>query len=103
MWSLSRGRAMKRTDIYVDLDGQEISLVHLDAEERKLLARILRRARTNPDWDAFDNWWTLAIPAFYLARGLSRKSWSGGTTRLNGCRGSRRRGLNPSFSATAGK
>ena len=64
---------MKRTDIYVDLDGQEISLVHLDAEERKFLARILRRARTNPDWDAFDNWWTIAVPSFYQARGLPRK------------------------------
>src|SRR5207249_4398990 len=73
MWNLSRGRAMKQTDVYVDLDGQEISLVHLDAEERKLLARILKRARTNPDWDAFDNWWTVAVPAFYQSRGLARK------------------------------
>jgi hypothetical protein len=65
---------MKPTDVYLDLDGQEISLVHLDAPERKLLSRILRRARTHPDWDAFDNWWTVAIPAFYAARGLARKA-----------------------------
>jgi hypothetical protein len=65
---------MKQTDVYVDLDGQEISLVHLDAAERKLLTRILRRARTHPDWDAFDNWWTVAVPAFYETRGLDRKA-----------------------------
>jgi hypothetical protein len=65
---------MKRKDIYVDLDGQEISLVHLDAEERKLLARILRSARTKPDWDAFDNWWTAAVAAFYQARRFPRKA-----------------------------
>jgi hypothetical protein len=65
---------MKQTDVYVDLDGQELSLVHLDAEERKLLARIQRRARTQPDWDAFDNWWTVAVAAFYQARGLARKA-----------------------------
>ncbi len=64
---------MKQTDSYVDLDGQEIPLVHLDAEERKLVARIRRRARTHPDWDDFDNWWFAAVPAFYEARGLSRK------------------------------
>src|SRR5437868_1312798 len=65
---------MKKTDSYTDLNGQEISLVHLDAEERKFLARILRRAGTNPDWDAFDNWWTVAVPAFYEARGFARKA-----------------------------
>jgi hypothetical protein len=65
---------MKRTDVYVDLDGQEIPLVHLDAEERRLLTRIQRRAGTRPDWDAFDNWWTVAVAAFYQARGLARKA-----------------------------
>jgi hypothetical protein len=64
---------VKKTDIYIDLDGQEIFLVHLDAEERKLVARIQRRARTYPDWNAFDNWSTVAIPAFYEARGLARE------------------------------
>ncbi len=65
---------MKKTDTYVDLDGQQISMIHLDADERKLVARIQRRGRTNPDWDAFDNWWTRAVPAFYEARGLPRKA-----------------------------
>jgi hypothetical protein len=58
----------------VDLDGNEICLEHLDAEERKLLARIRRRARSNPDWDDFDNFWTRVVPAFYQARGLGRKA-----------------------------
>ena len=64
---------MKRTEVYVDLNGQEISLVHLDAEERKLLARILRRAATRPDWDEFGNWWTAIISAFYQGRRFPRK------------------------------
>jgi hypothetical protein len=65
---------MPRADIYLDLDGQELSLAHLDAEERKLLGRIQRRARAQPDWDAFDNYWTVAVPAFYRARGLALKA-----------------------------
>jgi hypothetical protein len=65
---------VKKTDVYTDLDGQEISMVHLDAAERKLVARIQRRAQTNRDWDAFDNWWTRAVPLFYEARGMARKA-----------------------------
>lgn len=41
---------MKRTDIYVDLDGNELSLASLDAAERRLVAQLRRRARTRPDW-----------------------------------------------------
>jgi hypothetical protein len=59
--------------VYVDLDGNELCLLHLDEAERKLLARIRRRARTNPDWTTFDNYYTSAVPAFYEARGLARK------------------------------
>jgi hypothetical protein len=65
---------MKQTDIYVDLDGQEICLLHLDRLERKLVGQILRRARGNPDWDAFDNWWTTAVADFYNARDLDPKA-----------------------------
>src|SRR5881398_1333825 len=65
---------MRQASIYRDLDGNEICLAHLDAEERKLLTRLRRRAQANPDWDAFDNYWTRAVPAFYEARGLARKA-----------------------------
>jgi hypothetical protein len=65
---------MKPNDVYVDVDGDPIALEGLDAEERKLLARLRRRARTRPDWDDFDNYWTVAVPAFYEARGLARKA-----------------------------
>src|SRR5262249_55295385 len=65
---------MRRDSVYIDLDGNQICLEHLDAEERKLLARLRRRARTNPDWDAFDNFWTIAVPALYEARGMDRKA-----------------------------
>jgi hypothetical protein len=65
---------MKPADVYVDLDGNVIALAGLDGEERRLVARLLRRARTNPDWNAFDNYWTVAVPAFYQARGVARKA-----------------------------
>lgn len=64
---------MKQTDIYIDLDGSAIPLADLDEEERRFVSRLLRRARTNPNWDDFDNYWTNAIPSFFAARGLSRK------------------------------
>src|SRR6267143_1691114 len=63
---------MQLPDIYKALNGREICLGHLDADEQKLLARIRRRARTNPDWDAFDNFWTHAVGSFYDARGIPR-------------------------------
>lgn len=68
---------MSQPNVYVDLDGREFCLEHLDAEECKLLVRIRRRAKTNPDWDAFDNYWTKVVPAFYEARGLARKEVPG--------------------------
>lgn len=64
---------MKPADVYVDLDGTEFALAGLEAEEKRLIARLRRRARANPDWNAFDNYWTAAVPAFYQARGLARK------------------------------
>jgi hypothetical protein len=57
----------------VDLDGHAICLAHLDDEERKLLARIRRRAQTHPDWNDFDNYWLRAVAEFYDARGVPRK------------------------------
>jgi hypothetical protein len=62
---------MKLPDVYIDLDGHEFALAGLDPEERRLVARLRRRARANPDWDAFDNYWTVAVPAFYKRRGLA--------------------------------
>jgi hypothetical protein len=63
---------MKPTDVYVDIYGNEISLTGLDADERRLLARLRRRARTHPDWCDFDNRWTRAVAALYDARGVRR-------------------------------
>jgi hypothetical protein len=64
---------MNQADIYVDLDGEAILLAGLDAEERRLVARLRRRARTHPDWCDFDNYWMRVVLAFYNARGVSRK------------------------------
>jgi hypothetical protein len=65
---------MKTNDLYVDIDGNTIWLGGLDAEERRLVTRLRHRAARNPSWDAFDNYWTVAVPAFYRARGLPRKA-----------------------------
>jgi hypothetical protein len=64
---------MPQANSYFDLDGREICLGHLDEEERKLLTRIFRRARMQPDWDTFDNYWTRAVGELYDARGVARK------------------------------
>jgi hypothetical protein len=58
--------------VYLDLDGNAISLDGLDAAERRLLARLERRARTDPDWCDFDNYRIPAVTTFYADRGLSR-------------------------------
>lgn len=63
---------MKRNESYVDLDGNEILLSDLDAGERKLIARLRRRAETHADWNDFDNYWLAIVAEFHLARGLSR-------------------------------
>jgi len=63
---------MKAVSAYIDLDGMAISLDGLDADERRLLGRLERRARTHPDWCAFDNYWMPAVAEFYDARGLGR-------------------------------
>jgi hypothetical protein len=64
---------MRRHDVYVDLDGHEIALAGLDAGERRLVARLRRRAQTHPDWTDFDNYWTRQLRAFYDPLGASRR------------------------------
>lgn len=65
---------MKPADVYVDLDGNEIALDTLDAEERRLVARLRRRARAHPDWFAFGTYYLRTVAAFYERRGVSRKA-----------------------------
>jgi hypothetical protein len=74
LWNLSKERTMKRTEVYEDLDGNAILLSGLDSQERVLISRLRRRANANPDWNAFDNYWTTAVAAFYERRGLKRKA-----------------------------
>jgi hypothetical protein len=65
---------MPRTDVYVDRRGREIFLSGLDEDERKLVARLLRRARTRADWNDFDVYWMNTVGAFYDARGVTRRA-----------------------------
>lgn len=74
MLSSLRVLFMKKSDIYVDLDGDKIRLTGLDAGERRLVTQLRRRAATNPDWNDFDNYWTAAVYTFYGARGMPRKA-----------------------------
>lgn len=67
---------MKPPDAYVDLDGREIALGVLDAEERRLVDRLRRRAKTHPDWSDFGNYWTRAVAEFHDVRGVSRRQSS---------------------------
>jgi len=63
---------MKLANPYVDLEGNAVALDGLDAGERRLLARLRRRARTHPAWSEFGTYWMRAVAEFYDARGLSR-------------------------------
>jgi hypothetical protein len=65
---------MKPANIYVDLDGNEIALDALEEAERRLVARLRRRARTHPDWCDFGNYYTRAVREFYDALHVSRKA-----------------------------
>jgi hypothetical protein len=63
---------MKSHRVYLDLDGNPIALGGLDTEERRLLRRLGRRARTS-DWTAFDNFWMNEVAEFYQVRGMSSR------------------------------
>jgi hypothetical protein len=63
---------VKKNEIYVDLDDNNISLARLDAEERRLVSRLRRRAQTHPDWCDFDTYWMRTVAEFYDARGIRR-------------------------------
>jgi hypothetical protein len=65
---------MKRLEVYVDLDGREIALTGLDADERRLVARLRRRAQTHPDWTDFENYWMREVGTFFDARGMTRRA-----------------------------
>jgi hypothetical protein len=63
---------MSQADRYLDLYGSEISLASLDAEERKLVGRLKRRATAEPPWHEFGNFYVKQVGDFYQARGLKR-------------------------------
>jgi len=63
---------MNETEVYVTLKGQEIPLGGLDSEERRLVGRLRRRARTHPNWTDFGNYWMREVAGCYDARGVSR-------------------------------
>jgi hypothetical protein len=67
-----RAKAMKGADTYVTVEGDEISLGGLDAEERRLLRRLRRVAAADPSWTKFGTYWMREVASFYDARGLSR-------------------------------
>jgi hypothetical protein len=58
---------------YITIDGEIIDTNRLDPEELSLFNRLKRRAKTHPDWNDFENYWTTAVGEFYNQRGVSRK------------------------------
>jgi hypothetical protein len=70
--NLGKGRTVKASKVYLDLDGNAIPLDGLDVDERRILGRLERRSRTQPDWCDFDNYWMSTVAEFYDGRGLSR-------------------------------
>ena len=63
---------MSQADRYVDLYGGEIPLASLDAEERKLVGTLKRRAAAEPPWHEFGNFYVKVVGDFYQARGMTR-------------------------------
>jgi hypothetical protein len=63
---------MKTNKVHLELDGTAIVVDGLDAQERRLLTRLQRRARAHPDWCDFDNYWMAAVVGLYDERGSSR-------------------------------
>lgn len=65
---------MKRTDAYLDLAGNRLDLAAVDADERRLIGSLRRRARTHADWCAFDSFWMKAVADFCAAHGITRRA-----------------------------
>jgi hypothetical protein len=66
---------MSRSNHYRDLDGNEIDLSHLDAEEESLVDEIRKFANSHQDWLSaeYSNFWPRRVLAFYEPRGLTRR------------------------------
>ncbi len=64
---------MTQVDRYIELYGGEISLASLEADERKLVATLKRRAAAEPPWHEFGNFYVKLVGDFYQARGLKRR------------------------------
>lgn len=67
---------MIQPNSYVTLKGEAVSLSSLDNEERKLLTRLKRRAKTHPDWNDFENYWGCLLADFYDGRRAPREKSS---------------------------
>jgi hypothetical protein len=64
---------MLLSSIYVNLNGNVISVAELTDAEQKFVAKLKRQAREHPDWNEFTNFWTHAVADFYKDSGLTRK------------------------------
>lgn len=73
MSNSSKPRSKIPEEVYVDLYGRVVPLGSLDAEERRIVASLRRRAATNPAWHEFRNVSIKALADFYKPRGLSRR------------------------------
>ena len=58
---------------YVDLKGTEFGIAGLEADERKLIARLKEQADQATDWPTFGNSWMAEVDRFYAAKGMTRR------------------------------
>jgi hypothetical protein len=63
---------LNRTDVYVDLRGQEISLANLEEEELELVSALESRAESQPNWIEFENLAMKMVAELYDKRGVPR-------------------------------
>lgn len=64
---------MKRVDAYTTLKRETIGLTTLDAEERALIAELVRLKEQASSWTAYANAYMSKVVDLYKLRGLSRK------------------------------
>jgi hypothetical protein len=57
---------------YRDLNGDEIALTSLAADERELIDRLIDRSQSHPDWNEFDNFWMAEVARYSQTHSLSQ-------------------------------
>lgn len=63
------------SDVYLNLDGREISLAGLDTEERKLFERLREWAQSPSSHEELELYWLADVANLYQSRGVQGTEW----------------------------